>query len=413
VDPLERELSALVLDSEQARAVYADVLLSQGDPRGELLVAARALAEATTGRSAARLQVVAALKALAKWLDEKVPEGKPWRAADLRGVTSEHVGFMSHEGGVLHRLRIGATQTGPPTASLFDAVPTLTTIVVPATVSKRLADGRLQTAPRSLFEVVGAAALERVRALELALPVRRADGLASYVDQPEGLGRVSGEPVQLRLTNGEVDVSSLAGCLQRWSRASMVWLDRVRVVPDEAFVVDRDEGVVPHLRLTETPLPIPIAKALAASRALEAVERLELKDWSVGPAAIEAMLAATPRLRHLAIIRSPLGRELADVLESSGRLQALESLDLSGCRLGVSGVRALLVAGRALGRVSLRFNQLNETELPSLAQVDRWPAEVKFEEVTFGPAAQQALSEVARVHGLKMALNGCGTTLKR
>ena len=77
-------------------------------------------------------ELVAALKRLATWLDDKVPEGRPWRPSDLRGVASDSVGFLSHDEGVLHRFRIASGRDTPIPPSLSESVPTITEIGVPA-----------------------------------------------------------------------------------------------------------------------------------------------------------------------------------------------------------------------------------------------------------------------------------------
>ncbi|MCU0700710.1 MAG: hypothetical protein MUC96_29725 [Myxococcaceae bacterium] len=121
-----------------------------------------------------------------------------------------------------------------------------------------------------------------------------------------------------------------------------------------------------------------------------------------------------PRLTHLAVVRSPMGPALPKRLETTGRLAQLETLDASGCLLGLEGTTALLLgAPPSLTKLVLRFNQLTERHLTALRQLPRWPrAEVRFEEVTFGPEAHQALAEVARAHRLQLEVSGCVVSLR-
>ncbi|MDX2011340.1 MAG: hypothetical protein SFW67_14160 [Myxococcaceae bacterium] len=421
----ETQLAAKVLASAEGRAVYTDWLLERDDPRGALLVAAEALAQASGGpakaRADARLGVVAALKRLASWLDGRVPEGKPWRPADVRGVTSEALGFLSHERGVLRRLRVAPGRETPLPVSLGQALPTVTELGVPAAPPGSARLGAEALHPVRLLDALGADALRRYDCLDLELPgalprlgARRPDdegwrfhGLGAALQGRE-------RPIELRLFDGSLEVDAFAALLAEASGASMVWLDRVRLAPETGSWTGRRPGRVPHLRFTETPVPHQIARALAGFGALEGLTRLELKDWPFDPPALEALLSGAPQLAHLGVVRSPMGPALPKLLDTTGRLAQLETLDASGCLLGLEGTSALLLkAPASLTKLVLRFNQLTERHLVALTQLERWPrAEVRLEEVTFGPEAHQALGELARAHRLQLDVAGCVVTLR-
>lgn len=395
-----------VLTSPERRLVYADWLIERGDPRGALLVGARLLTEASTARAraTARLEIVAALKRVASWLDERLPVGKAWRSSDVRGVRSDAVGFLTHQDGVLHRLRVPGPGAFVPPA-LFEVVPTISQLAVAH-------DAGNATPVEALL---GAPELARVRCLELELPAflspfTRVETLERF----PALTHRRDRPLEVRLSEGVVDERTIAEGLQRWAGASMMWLDRARV-ESSAEALSSARGVVPHLRLTETNLELRVARELASSGSLASLVRLELKDWPIGAPSLEQLLKGATALQHLAIIRSPLGAELPRLLIDSGRLLGLESLDVSGCLLGRAGARLLLErVGPATRRLSLRFNQLVEYDFTHLAKLATWPrgCEVKFEETTFGPNAHQALSELARAHQLTIEVNGCAWTLK-
>lgn len=422
---LDRELSASVQASAEQRAVYADWLLERGDPRGELLTAARALKDAATSsaqaRAAARLEVVAALKRLATWLDDKVPEGKPWRPADVRGVTSDALGFLSHADGVLHRFRVAAGRDLPIPLSLGVAVPTVREVALPASPPARSGASVWALHPVRVIDLLGDDGAQRFECLDLELPVSLARLGLPAVTEPgwrfaglgEALSRRS-RPVELRLSDGALDVESLGALLSGCPNVSMLWLDRVRLPVEGLAALGAGEGVVPHLRLVETPLDARVAEGLRGAGAFQGVSRFEVKDWPVGAPALEAILRGAPALRHLSIIRSPLGADIPRLLSATGRLEGLETLDASGCLLGLGGVTQLLErVGARARRLVLRFNQLTEYELGSLARLSRWPdhCEVRFEEVTFGAGAHQALAAVATAHRLRMEISACVLTL--
>ncbi|MBL8918942.1 MAG: hypothetical protein JNJ54_08805 [Myxococcaceae bacterium] len=414
---LDRELASHVLESPEQRAVYTDWLLEHGDPRGLVLTAARTLKEATSasGRSGARLELVAALKKLAGWLDEKVPEGRPWRSADTRGVTSDTVGFLSHEEGVLHRLRCAPGRDVPLPASLLTAVPTVSEVGIPAAAPARAGLSVLALHPVPVLQLLGPEAIARFACFDLELPASLSrlgrpgpdDERWRFRGFADALAKRS-TPAELRLADGALEVDTFAALLGTCANASMLWLDRVRL-PVEDVGPSRD-GVVRHLRLVETPLEVPVANGLSRAGLFSGLQRLEVKDWPLGPPALEAMLRGAPALTHLSLIRVPLGADLVRLLTATGRLHGLESLDASGCLLGLGGVSRLLdQLGPRTSRLVLRFNQLTENDLASLARRNRWPShcEVRFEEVTFGAGAHQAVAMVAQAHRLRMAVNGC------
>lgn len=416
---LDRELSTRVLESPEQRAVYADWLLERGDPRGAVLTAARSLKDAGSaqGRAAARLDLVAALKRLATWLDEKVPEGRPWRSADTRGVTSDAVGFVSHEHGVLYRLRCAPGRDTPLPTSLALAIPTVTEIGVPASPPASAGLTVRALHPVRLVDLLGADAIARFDCFDLELPVALSRLGRPGVGDPEWRFHGFAEalaartrPAELRLSDGTLEVETLGALLSTCPNVSMLWLDRVRLPVEGVGELAPRDGVVPHLRLVETPLAVPVASTLARSRVFQGLTRLEVKDWPVGAPALEAMLQGAGRLEHLSVIRSPLGADLVRILLSTGRLGGLETLDASGCLLALGGVSRLLdQVGPRTKKLVLRFNQLTENDLASLAKRARWPShcEVRFEEVTFGSGAHQALAMVANAHGLRMEVNGC------
>ena len=422
---LDRELSARVQASPEQRAVYADWLLERGDPRGELLTAARALKEASTStaqaRSAARLAVVAALKRLATWLDDKVPEGKPWRPADVRGVTSDRLGFLSHAEGVLHRFRIASGRDLPLPLSLAQVIPTITELGLPASPPARTGMNVLALHPVRLLELLGEDGALRFDCFDIELPASLARlGMPAVADPGwrfAGLAEVLGrrtKPVELRLSDGSLDVDSFGALLAAGRNVSMLWLDRVRLPIDGVGALTPANGVVPHLRLVETPVDARVAEGLRSAGAFHGVSRFEVKDWPVGAPALEAILRGAPSLRHLSVIRSPLGADIPRLLSATQRLAGLETLDVSGCLLGLGGVTQLLERVSATTRkLVVRFNQLTEHELSSLARLSRWPrhCEVRFEEVTFGAGAHQALAAVAMAHHLRMEISGCVLTL--
>ncbi|MCA3015935.1 MAG: hypothetical protein INH41_26425 [Myxococcaceae bacterium] len=421
----EGDLAEKALGTAEARAVYADWLLERGDPRGAVLLAADALALASGAtakdRADARLELVAALKRLAGWLDERVPEGRPWRPADVRGVTSEQLGFVSHERGLLRRLRVAPGRETPLPLSLGAALPTVEELGLPAAPPASARLGAEAVHPVRLLDLLGPEWLARVACLDVelpgALPRLGARGPEDAGWRFRGLGaalRDRSRPLQLRLADGGFEVGSLSALLAELPASAMVWLDRVRLPPDTAGDVSRRAGVVPHLRLTETPVALRVARGLAGAGAFEGLERLELKDWPVGAPALEVMLRGAARLRHLGVIRSPLGPELARLLVETDRLARLDTLDVSGCLLGAAGAARLLEAAPdALERLVLRFNQLTGRDVESFAQLRRWPrAEVRFEEVTFGPEAHQALAAVAASHGLRLEVSGCVFSLR-
>lgn len=421
---LDQELAASALSSAEHRAVYADWLLERGDPRGELLIAARALKDAgsATARSGARLEIVAALKRLATWLDGHVPEGKPWRPADVRGVTSDALGFLSHDEGVLHRFRVAAGRASPLPPMLWQAVPSLIEVGVPASPPPRTGLSAQALHPARLLDLLGPSGVARFDCFDVELPGSLARLGAPDVDDAgwrfaglEAALRERTRPAELRLFDGAMAVESLGALLSGAPNVSLFWLEQVRLPVDGVDGLRARPGVVPHLRLVETPIDVKVALGLARARCLEGLQRLEVKDWSVTAPALEALLAGAPALQHLALIRCPLGADLVRVLTTSGRLQQLETLDASGCLLALGGVSALLRSvGPATRRLVLRFNQLTESDLASLARLEHWPkaCEVRFEEVTFGPGAHQALAAVAQAHGLRVEVSGCVLSLR-
>ena len=222
------------------------------------------------------------------------------------------------------------------------------------------------------------------------------------------------KPVELRLSDGSLDVDSFGALLAGGRNVSMLWLDRVRLPVEGVSALVTGDGVVPHLRLVETPVDARVAEGLRSAGAFHGVSRVEVKDWPVGPPALEAILRGAPSLRHLSIIRSPLGTDIPRLLTATARLAGLETLDVSGCLLGLGGVTQLLERVSSTTRkLVVRFNQLTEHELASLARLARWPShcEVRFEEVTFGAGAHQALAAVATAHRLRMEISGCVLTL--
>lgn len=422
---LDRELSTRVLESVERREVYADWLLERGDPRGAVLSAARLLKEASSksalGRSAARLEVVAALKRLAGWLDDKVPEGRPWRPSDLRGVASDSLGFLSHEAGVLHRFRVASGRDTPIPVSLLEAVPTLLEIGLPAAPRARAGLSVLALHPVRVIDVLGRHGVERFDCFDIELPVSLARlGMPAvtnvawrFAGFAEALEKRT-KGAELRFSDGSLAVDSLGALLCTCPNVSMVWLDRVRLPTDGVGELSPAEGRVPHLRLVETPLAAPVAEGLARAGVFRAVTRLEVKDWPVGVPALDALMSGSPALTELSIIRSPIGAELVRSLLESGRLAGLRSLDASGCLLALGGVARLIEnAGPRLEKLVLRFNQLTESDLASLAKLSRWPTgcEVRFEEVTFGAGAHQALAAVANAHGLRIGVKDCVLSL--
>lgn len=422
---LDRELSASVQASPEQRAVYADWLLERGDPRGELLTAARTLKEAATttaqARSVARLALVAALKHLATWLDDKIPEGKPWRPADIRGVTSDRLGFLSHVDGVLHRFRIASGRDLPLPLSLAQVIPTVTEVGIPASAPARAGLSVLALQPVRVLDLLGDDGALRFDCFDIELPVSLARLGMPAVTEPSwrfaGLSDVLArrtKPVELRLSNGSLDVDSFGALLAGGRNVSMLWLDRVRLPVEGVAALTVGDGVVPHLRLVETPVDARVAEGLRSACAFHGVSRFEVKDWPVGAPALEAILRGARSLRHLSIIRSPLGADIPRLLSTTQRLAGLETLDVSGCLLGLGGVTQLLERVSANTRkLVVRFNQLTEHELASLARLSRWPhhCEVRFEEVTFGAGAHQALAAVATAHRLRMEISGCVLTL--
>lgn len=391
----ETTLATRSLEADDQRAVYTDWLLERGDPRGGLLSAARSLEQATgaaAGRAAARLEIVAALKRVAAWLDTRVPEGAPWRSADTRGVTSDRLGFVSHDRGLLRRLRVVTTHARPIPTSVFEALPTLKELAVPEALS-----------------VVSLGSLERVRCLDLELPgtVRQ-----SQVERFDGLGAALAEGTELRLSDGALETTAFARLLATCGRASLVWLDRVRLLED---LLEAPTVIAPasHLRLVETALGPRVVAQLVSAGVFAGLNRLEIKEW-LPSGQLEPMVRAATHLEHLALLRCPLGIEVVDVLVSTGRLAQLETLDASGCLLALGGVAKLLrEVGPRMRRLTLRFNQLTATDLGSLARLSRWPScEVKLEEVTFGAAAHDALAQLASAHRLRLEVAGCVVTLK-
>jgi hypothetical protein len=422
----EAQLTSTGLDTGPRRAVYADWLLERDDPRGAVLLAADALARASgttaKARADARLDLVAALKRLAVRLDERVPEGRPWRSADIRGVTSDALGFLTHEQGVFRQFRVAPGRQVPLPRSLFDAVSTLTSVRVPAAPPASARLGADAVHPVRLLDVLTADALAHVNCLDLELPGALPRLGARAPQDPgwrfEGLGDALASrtrPLELRFSDGALDVASLEAVLGVSPAVSMVWLELVRLpVETVGQALPSREGRVPHLRLTETPLDARVAQALASAGALAGLERLEIKDWPVGAPALTAMLKGAPRLKHLAVIRSPLGPELPRLLHESGRLEGLESLDVSGCLLGAAGATKLLeLAPHGLARLVVRFNQLTERDVAGFVALSRWPrAEVRFEEVTFGAEAHQALAALAARHHLRLEVAGCVVSLR-
>jgi hypothetical protein len=420
---LDRELSSGVRTSPERRAVYADWLLERGDPRGELLTAAHSLSNGSTStaqaRSAARLAVVAALKRVATWLDDQVPEGRPWRPSDVRGVTSEPLGFLSHVDGVLHRFRIASSRDQPLPLSLAQAIPTVNEIGIPATPSTRAGSSALHLV--RVIDQLGDDGAQKFDCFDIELPVSLArlgmprvseDGWR-FAGLAEALARRT-KPVELRLSDGALDVESFGALLAVERNVSMLWLDRVRLPVDGVGALVQRSGGVPHVRLVETPVDVRVAEGLRSGGAFDGISRLEVKEWPVGAPSLEAILRGALSLRHLCIIRSPLGSDLARLLSATGRLAALETLDVSGCLLGVSGVTQLLQRlSQNTRKLVVRFNQLTEDELLSLARLTPWPrhCEVSFEEVTFGAGAHQALAAIAAAHRLPLQISGCVLTL--
>jgi hypothetical protein len=131
-------------------------------------------------------------------------------------------------------------------------------------------------------------------------------------------------------------------------------------------------------------------EALVAAPWLEGLERLSLRNNSVGPAGSLA-LAATPmgRLRSLDLSFNPIGGSGLAGLASWGALSTVETLDLWGCGVDPEGVAAL-ASSRSVGelrRLDLGSNGLGPAGVRALIAAD--------------PAAW-------RVSSLQLALNGIG-----
>lgn len=336
-------------------------------------------------------------------------------------MASDALGFLSHEDGVLHRFRVASGRDTPIPTSLLDALPTLTEVGLPAGPRARAGLSALALHPVRVMDALGPHGVERFDCFDVELPVSLARlGMPAVTEVAwrfagfaEALERRK-KTAELRFSDGSLAVDSLGALLCSCSNVSMLWLDRVRLPTDGVGELPVGSGRVPHLRLVETPLAAPVAEGLARAGAFRALTRLEVKDWPVGVPALDALMSGSPSLTDLSIIRSPIGIDLVRSLLESGRLAGLRSLDASGCLLALGGVARLIEnAGPKLERLVLRFNQLTESDLASLAKLSRWPAgcEVRFEEVTFGAGAHQALATVANAHGLRIGVKDCVLSL--
>src|SRR5262249_46183507 len=117
---------------------------------------------------------------------------------------------------------------------------------------------------------------------------------------------------------------------------------------DLSYNVLRDRGVL----------------ALAGSPHLADLESLNLQDVKAGPRGVEA-LANSPhlgRLRKLNLNVNNVGRA-AQALGGSDRLCALAHLDVMGCNLEPTGVRALLAPTGLPGLTNVSFSAVSSREL--------------------------------------------------
>ncbi|MDQ3367405.1 MAG: TIGR02996 domain-containing protein [Myxococcota bacterium] len=292
-------------ESDEARQVYADQLIANNDPRGELILLDIALAgplsirqrEQLAGR---RLELIAA-HATTWW---------PYVVSHSR--TSR--GFVEAVSGTLEQLRAVAP-------ALFAAEPVTEVTVL-----------SLDGDDEELDALLAAKWLPRVRHL-IVRGMLGSDGFARLC-KAKPLARLEA----LNVCATELDADALAGMKGGLPRCT-------------------------HLVLTGNALGDEGMTGLRGWKALESVTTLYLSGCELTSEGIETLLAKPlPRLTKLCLTGNELGDEGAVAIAAqAARLPALQHLEVRNIALGMSGLRALAAAPLpALRRVDARKNQLPE-----------------------------------------------------
>jgi Ran GTPase-activating protein (RanGAP) involved in mRNA processing and transport len=109
------------------------------------------------------------------------------------------------------------------------------------------------------------------------------------------------------------------------------------------------------------------ARALAGCGALGQLERLSLQKGSIGEEGLEALLAAFPRLRSLALVHLRLPEGAGQRLAAAA-LPELRALDLAENQLGDAGAAALATLQAPLEKLVLAQNQVGDAGAAALAK---------------------------------------------
>lgn len=405
-----RRIEEAPLDLE-LRQVFADWLLGQGDPRGELIqLECRSVRE------------------------PEHPEKRAWqrRASTLR---KEH----------------GESFFGPNGAKLETRA------------------GMIEEAPLAFYrDGRSLAKLDELHAYAPAL--MRADMTISYVEEPE-LTQIVEHPVWRRLRALEV-TSTAAHVMRRiLEHTALPRLEglRLRGLPAAEsallrLLVDGDHGPsrTPHLSRLEIPSPsgassdgltaeslavvarmksltsldlygnsltIDSARALAAGSALRGITELRLGSTQLGSEGVSALAAcahistlrhvdlrrirlgngdaealtafasATPALRALELMGNPLTPAALAAIARHDLWRELEELSLQGCSLDDEGLALVLRHPRRLRALNVKSNKLTDAAVDVIAKADTAPSLVvlNLEGNPIAPAAVKRLAASERL----------------
>jgi uncharacterized protein (TIGR02996 family) len=341
-------------DDDAPRLVYADLLTSRGDPRGEFIALQCRLAASPDDEARRKLRIAenALLKA----------HGQQW-AASLVAVTPPRTAFgVGFQVPVKYEFRRGfiETMTLPLEAlevlePLFEAAPLLRALRFDATAF--VLDPENLPAPPSLSGRLTSPLLARLRELELRLP---GAGNAAALELAACTHLENLEVLTLHLTS--------LGDFTLFSGAPETHV--LTAVGARALAGSPHLAKLRRLDLAQNWLDAEAVKAVVSSA--WQLEHLDLANNPIDDAAVMALARAPQlsRLEHLGLAFATLTATGLDALARSKTLTALRSLDLEGCALG--------------GTVLARF--LERLALPSLTTL-------RLERTGLGDAGALALAQ--------------------
>jgi uncharacterized protein (TIGR02996 family) len=361
-------------DDDTPRLIYSDWLTEQGDPRGELIRVQCELARLDSADPRRR-----PLTRRANGLVRR--HGPTWRKSlpSFRGVR-----WSGFERGFIARAVVSSV------GALLEVLPAL---LDAAPAAEIVLDGASPGGVSRLFESPHAA---RIRALfvcprraqsvsvsEVA-DARHTDGLRSlrfvWADGSRGVAALAGAPQfrglrRLELNGGQLDDVAAIALAESKSLVSLTRLDLSsnRISPDGV----RALAASPRLRLNElnlnyNPIDEGGIQALARGPSLS-----ELTHLTVGGGYHHALRASDellasphlPRLASLTVFAFRGGSWRAEILSAAPSGTALRRLDVHGPRLDVRSARKLAACPRLadLHELSLRDTQLGDDATKALA----------------------------------------------